>query len=390
MTDCEDERNGAVECFVVRRIPLRRGMKSAASRVSWLAIAAAAFGVGPSFVACKRDSRAGAEEPGDEGKRPARAVARARARALARGRLRGGSTKATVTRYPGADRIVAIGDLHGDLAVTKKVLRLVGAIDRKGRWAGGKMVLVQTGDQIDRGDGDRAIIDLFRRLRKEARKAGGRVIPLNGNHEILNVRGRFSTYVTPGAFRAFRTVPDLRLDRKRVQKYPEPQRARAAALLPGGPYARILSTRPVVAVVGRNVFVHGGVLPKHVRLGLAEINRQTSRWMRGRAPFPNVLSDRSSPVWVRRYSLTADEQSCNLAKQALAAIPAKRMVVGHTVQQRINPACDGKVWRIDVGMSSHYGGPVQALEIRNGKVKVFAFEAGSDKKPKMPRYRQAR
>ena len=40
------------------------------------------------------------------------------------------------------------------------------------------------------------------------------------------------------------------------------------------------------------------------------------------------------------------------------------MVVGHTVQQAgITSACDGAVWRIDVGLASHYGGPIEVLEL---------------------------
>jgi hypothetical protein len=45
------------------------------------------------------------------------------------------------------------------------------------------------------------------------------------------------------------------------------------------------------------------------------------------------------------------------------------MVVGHTVQhQGVNSACDGRVWRIDVGLSRYFGGPIQALEIRGNDV----------------------
>jgi hypothetical protein len=207
---------------------------------------------------------------------------------------------------------------------------------------------------------------------------------------MLNVRGRFGTYVTAGGFRAFRGVAGLELSRPEVQKYPSHARARAAAFLPGGPYAQVLAERPVVAVVGENVFVHGGLLPKHVEHGVDRINRQTARWMRGEAPFPEVLSDRQSPVWLRRYSLGADAEGCRRASRALEELGAKRMIVGHTVQTHINSACGGRVWRIDVGMSSHYGGPVQALEIRDGEPTVLGRKHGEKKRPRMPRYRQAR
>ena len=81
-----------------------------------------------------------------------------------------------VTVHAAVERLVAIGDLHGDLAATRKALRLAGAIDEKDEWRGGALVVVQTGDQIDRGDDDRAILDLFDTLRDKAKKVGGEVI----------------------------------------------------------------------------------------------------------------------------------------------------------------------------------------------------------------------
>ncbi|MBW1907596.1 MAG: hypothetical protein JRJ24_20325 [Deltaproteobacteria bacterium] len=41
------------------------------------------------------------------------------------------------TRYPPAQHIVAIGDLHGDLEATRAALHLAGAIDEDDRWVGG-------------------------------------------------------------------------------------------------------------------------------------------------------------------------------------------------------------------------------------------------------------
>jgi hypothetical protein len=158
-----------------------------------------------------------------------------------------------------------------------------------------------------------------------------------------------------------------------VQGVPEAQRARAAAFLPGAPMARRLATRPIVAVVGDTVFVHGGVLPKHVRYGLDRMNREVAAWMEGAAPSaPAIVTSEDGPIWTRRYSASTGDDDCAVLREALALVPAKRMVVGHTVQRGgISPACGGQVWRIDVGLSKVYGGKPEVLEIAGDTVKVL-------------------
>src|SRR5215208_5821964 len=49
-------------------------------------------------------------------------------------------------------RLVAIGDLHGDLGGTRSALKAAKAIDDQDRWIGRDLVIVQTGDVLDRGD----------------------------------------------------------------------------------------------------------------------------------------------------------------------------------------------------------------------------------------------
>jgi hypothetical protein len=254
---------------------------------------------------------------------------------------------------PAAETLVAIGDLHGDLATTRKALRLSGAIDESDHWVGGTRVVVQTGDAIDRGDQDREVLDLLERLRGEAKKAGGEFIPLSGNHELMNVERDFR-YVTPASFAEFSS-----------------EQGRSEAFQPGGPYAKLLSERPILLKVGDTVFVHGGILSKHVAYGLDRMNDEVRAWMLGeRANVPESVMEEEGPVWTRVYG--GPQPDCEQLARVLAALDAKRMVVGHTVQASgINAACDGRVWRIDVGMSHFYGGPTQVLEIKGQAAKVL-------------------
>ncbi len=261
-----------------------------------------------------------------------------------------------------AARIVAIGDLHGDLSSARRALRLAGAIDANDAWAGGPLVVVQTGDEIDRRDDDRAVLDEIQSLKAQAAAAGGALVALLGNHEIMNASMDFR-YVTPGGFASFSAFADASAAAA----------GRASAFHPGGRYATLLADRPLFVKVGDTVFVHGGILPKHVRYGLDRMNDEVDAWLLGRRaapPAPLVAED--GPLWTRAYSAPSEDPDCDALDEALSVLGAKRMVVGHTVQPSgISSACQGRVWRIDVGMSRAFGGPIEVLEIADEEVTVL-------------------
>jgi hypothetical protein len=276
----------------------------------------------------------------------------------------------TSVEVPG--RLVAIGDVHGDFDAARQALRIAGAIDDADRWVGGDLVVVQVGDQLDRGDGEQAILDLFERLSDEAHEAGGAFYALVGNHETLNVQQDFR-YVFPGGWEDFAEFaegadpndPDL------VGAPPE-EWGRIIAFRPGGPYARLLAGHNVAMVVGTTLFVHGGILPRHVSYDLERLNAETQAWMRGEGPDPPVLHGDESPVWSRHYSKDTDADDCALLEEVLSAAQLERMVVAHSVQiDGINSACDGRVWRVDVGLAAYYGGPRQVLEINGDELRIL-------------------
>src|SRR6476661_7854908 len=70
-------------------------------------------------------------------------------------------------------RIVAVGDLHGDFGAWQTIARAAGVMDAKGHWAGGKTILLQLGDVTDRGPDSLKIIRSLQQLQKEARRKGG-------------------------------------------------------------------------------------------------------------------------------------------------------------------------------------------------------------------------
>ena len=261
---------------------------------------------------------------------------------------------------PAAERVVAIGDLHGDMAAVQGAFRLAGAVDEQDKWIGGKLVVVQTGDVIDRGDDDKRILDWLERVQGEAKAAGGELILLYGNHELMNVQGDFR-YVTPGGFSAFGGGGPM----VQVGDAPAEQAGRRLAFLPGGSYAKKLAQNHLLFVrVGRSVFVHGGILPKHARMGLPAMDAAVATWLQGGNKSGEAqIAAEDSPVWARAFSDKPKPSDCVELDKTLQLLDADQLVMGHTVHKHIECACDCKAWTIDVGMSRFYKGPIEILEI---------------------------
>jgi hypothetical protein len=143
------------------------------------------------------------------------------------------------------------------------------------------------------------------------------------------------------------------------------QRGRFAALGPGGTYARRLAQHEVITIVGDTIFSHAGVLGDWVT-HVDDVNQTSRCWLDGQSRDPPAaLTSQQSPVWTRAAGHA--DVDCAAVRAAFTALSVHRMVVGHTVQLTgITSACDGTLWRIDVGLARAYGGPIQVLELAAG------------------------
>ena len=137
-------------------------------------------------------------------------------------------------------KIVAVGDLHGDMEKTLETLKMSGVIDDNNHWALGDNIFVQTGDILDRGPDDEYIHLFMKELAKQAKKNGGQVVALLGNHEIFNFIG------------------DLKSVHKTLLQGREERMSIFNTL---GEYIRSL---PTVALVGDTIFCHGGLSKEYV------------------------------------------------------------------------------------------------------------------------------
>ena len=303
-------------------------------------------------------------------------------------------------------RVVAVADVHGASLAFINILRTAGLIDAENRWSGGDAILVQTGDVLDRGPDSRGVLDLLMRLEREAAQAGGRVIALLGNHEVMRMM-RDLRYVSPAEYAAFRSPQAeqyqelyyqavLKRERGRAEEVGQPFDEAAfrprfleqfpqgfvemqIAFEPEGDYGRWLRGHGAMAVINDVAFVHGGIHDSIAGLGCQGINAR----VRSELANPPAVDDPASartliagpdgPLWYRGLVDAASTLGDADVALLLERLDARVLVVGHTptADHRIRTLFDDRIVQLDTGMlggTLYPGGRPSALQVHDGTV----------------------
>ena len=262
--------------------------------------------------------------------------------------LLAGAARAQQDTWTGVERIVAVGDVHGDYEQFVKALRAAEVVDENANWIGGKTHLVQLGDVLDRGPDSRKAMDLLMKLEGQASKAGGAVHALLGNHEAMVLMGDW-WYVHPGEEKAFGGEAEYK-----------------KALSAEGRYGQWLRTHNAVIRINDVLFAHAGVTPSTARLSLGQINKAVREEL-AKGDSEGLAMSYSGPLWDRSLALGDGEQVATQLDEVLKRYGASRMIIGHTPSPKgIVSQAGGRLIRIDVGMCDYYGGPAACLVIEKG------------------------
>ncbi|NIM90025.1 MAG: hypothetical protein GTO17_03665 [Candidatus Aminicenantes bacterium] len=323
--------------------------------------------------------------------------------------------------WTGIEKIVAVGDLHGDYKNFIRILRGTKIIDRELRWNGGKTHLVQIGDIMDRGPEAREIFELLMRLENEAEEVGGKVHVLLGNHEEMNISGiafDYQGYVTVEQFISF--LPDKYKQRKEKDFAKKEQKKALQSSGSGSlsskdllvywreirddarqrrnhparkqytynfnkTYGKWLLDRNVVIKINDMIFVHGGISEEFSTWNLKDINNLARRELdafRQAIVFSTPLQSRvrrivyepSGPLWYRDLALRGADFTETVDK-ILTNLKAKNMIIAHTPRKITNMddmrRFNGRIWIIDTGIGDAYGGNLSALIINSGEFDVW-------------------
>lgn len=260
--------------------------------------------------------------------------------------------------------LFVVADTHGEFEILVGMLRQHRVIDALLGWSFGRGQLVFLGDVFDRGAHQTEILWLIYELEAQARRAGGAVHFLLGNHETMVMRG------------------DLR--------YLHGKYTRSATVLGVGSYTELfvpnsllgqwLRSKPAVLKIDDLLCLHGGISPELVDRGLtlAQINSTVRAALADKPPAAGPELERaefllgsSGPLWYRGYfaehagAAVATAEDIGRIRQHFGVA---RILVGHTTVPTITLLYGGEVVAVQVyPRISSFGSPeFEALMIRDG------------------------
>ncbi|MGJ5818861.1 metallophosphoesterase [Paludibaculum fermentans] len=303
---------------------------------------------------------------------------------------------ASVAQMQPPARLVAVGDVHGDLDRFIDVLSMAGLVDDSGAWSGGAATLVQLGDVVDRGSKSREVIDFLTNLKKQAARAGGAVHCLIGNHEAMRMYGDFR-YVAAAEFQSMSTSKSER-ERDRLfeqdlarasgssslgnrsdlslgyrpkweKEHPLGQAELARAFSPKGPYGKWILAQRAALRLGGTLFVHAGISPKYSEWSEARLNARVTEELQAgeRLDDEGLCKDTSGPLWWRGFATDSEAELAPHVEALLAKHQVQRIVVGHTpTANGIVSRLGGKIILADVGLSTAFTARRACLVIENG------------------------
>jgi hypothetical protein len=254
--------------------------------------------------------------------------------------------------YKMVEKIIVIGDIHADYEILLAVLKKASIINDKLEWIGGKTYLVMIGDLVDgkaridnwAGDSDLKVINFLSKMIKQAKQKEGNVIILLGNHEFMNIRGNFS-------YSGDRGIKEMGGELKRLKYF-------------NNQFLKFGSKCFLAVNIGGWIFSHAGISPEiSKKYSIPKLNALLRKFLSKEMSiqeeniFFDIISGENGILTTREFG--TNEVNCKRLGITLANLNANHMVIGHTVQDKVNDICNKKLWRVDVGLSRAFGNQIR-------------------------------
>ncbi len=247
--------------------------------------------------------------------------------------------------YEDGGKIFAVSDIESGYKAFRDLLVNSGVINENLNWSFEDGHLVLVGDFVDRGFSTTQTLWFIYKMEQDAKKHGGQVHFILGNHEIKNMQADYGA-----ASPKYQYVASI-LEKQQHELYDQ-----------NSFIGKWMSSKNTVELINGVLFTHGGIHPEvaEIDMDLDEINKIVrSRYYLGyysrkeKTDEQLLISTSKGPSWYRGY-YRDDELTQEQVDQGLDKFNARAIVVGHTIQSKVNRSFEGKVIGIDVQHPKDY------------------------------------
>lgn len=270
------------------------------------------------------------------------------------------------SEYKMPAKLLVVSDIEGNFGAFRKLLQANKIIDANFNWTFGDGHLVLAGDFVDRGEQVTEVLWLIYSLEDKAKKAGGYVHYVLGNHEIMNLSG------------------DLRyLNAKYVENVKLMNQDFVNLYGKNTELGKWFRSKNVVEKLGDLVISHGGISSEvnNMDVDVRKINNLSrdfyddSLFVYPDPKIDTLFGDRG-PFWYRGYYLKPGSDIESQISQTLQKFKVRHLVTGHTiVSDTVSMWYGGKVFNTD---THHAKGHSEALLVE-GKA-FYRVDAAGNKK----------
>ena len=260
-------------------------------------------------------------------------------------------------------RTVVLGDLHGSLDAFRTILARGGLVDGES-WRGGRTILVQLGDVVDRGPDSIETYDFLFGLQQRAKKGKGRVVRLLGNHEVSLLEGDLS-----------------------LADFPEPE-SMASRVREDVLALRVQAAYSHAGWFFTHAGVHHGLLQRlRGEMGKRFTLPRLAKLLNEKLVNAAATGDYADPIFAVGVVRGGEEErggifwaDFDLEMASPRRAPAMHQVFGHTPEgyqgARFRASTDGRRINVDIGIADAYGGNLGYLEIAGREALAHYFEEG--------------
>ena len=262
--------------------------------------------------------------------------------------------------FYGVKKLFMVSDIHGQYKIFRTLLQKHKVVNKKMTWRWGKGHLVVLGDIFDRGSQVTELLWTIYTLEKQAKKKGGRVHFMLGNHEVMPMYGDLrylhKKYAHAAQYILKMSIPELY-----------------------GPTTILgewLRTKNTIIRINDILLVHAGIHPAILE---QKLNKRTINFLiRSNigvsleaiktVDILKFLILDQGPLWYRGYFKDMEgeqKMTPDLIQQTLDYFKVKTIVVGHTTLKQITPRYENRVIGIDSGIKTGKRG--EALLWKKGR-----------------------